>query len=248
MKILDLPIAMLHHVSNKSEWNSMKPFVIREETFLRFLNTLEQGGYVTTTFQNLKTTSPSKKKKSVIITFDDCGAHLLDFVVPELIRRRMSAVFYIPTAQIGGYNEWNVEKGMSRVPLMDAADLVYLKGKGMEIGAHSHDHVHLARISVEQQIEQFKSCQRILTNILGTPCTSFCYPYGSIPEDSAKLLEDNGFEEACAIFSPNQSNHQLRRFIVHDKDTPLSLRLKLSPAYSLMRFIKDARMSKSSWT
>lgn len=49
--------------------------------------------------------------KNIIITFDDCPGPCGDFTIPELQKRNMKAVFYIPTAHIGGYYKWNVIDG-----------------------------------------------------------------------------------------------------------------------------------------
>lgn len=65
---------------------------------------------------------PSSFKK-LILSFDNCPKHLFDFAIPELVKRKMKAVFYMPTANTGGYNSWDEEKGTARMELMNEADL-----------------------------------------------------------------------------------------------------------------------------
>ena len=237
-----MPIAMLHHVSNREDWGSLNPFVIRHETFTRFLDAIENAGKQTINFRQLHE-GLERSRQDMIITFDDCGKHLLDFAIPELIRRNMTAVFYIPTADIGGCNSWNVVDGKSRVELMDATDLLALEQDGMEVGSHSHNHIHLDEVAEEVVQLQFHTSQSILTEILGRPAVSLAYPYGGIP-NSTNYLETCGYHAACSIFSPQPDRWTQRRFIVHDGDSNMTLRLKLNRAYSLYRGWYDRRIEQ----
>lgn len=237
-----MPIAMLHHVSNREDWGSLSPFVIRHETFTRFLNAIEAAGKRTINFRQLHD-GLKMSRRDVIITFDDCGKHLLDFAVPELLRRNMTAVFYIPTADIGGCNSWNVTDGKSRLELMDADDLRTLEKEGMEVGSHSHDHIHLDEVADDEVEHQLRSSQSILSQILGGTAVSLAYPYGGIPK-STELLKSCGFHAACSIFSPQPDPWTQRRFIVHDGDSNLALRLKLNRAYGLYRNWSDPRIEQ----
>ena len=244
-KMLTTPIAMLHHVSNRSDWGDLRPFVIQEATFMRFCDAIENTGRQTQTFREASDTSVGK---NMIITFDDCGKHLLDFAVPELIRRQMKAVFFMPTAHLGETNSWDVAEGRSAVELMDASDLKELQRLGMEIGGHSHHHVHLGRLSPEALRVELATCQSTLTEILGESAKSFAYPFGSIPTDATSAFSEHGFEFACAIFSPVQAAHQLRRFIIHDEDSALAMRLKMTNVYAWYRALTDHRKPAAAWT
>lgn len=232
------PIVMLHHVGDSLIYNSLKPYAISHEPFLRLLNFLERKHILTTTFAELARGQVGPKKQ-VILTFDDCSKSLLDFAVPELLRRKMKAVFYMPTAHLGLYNSWDVEEGRSRLELMDAADLLYLHSLGMEIGGHSHHHCHLDRISTEKVQEEISTCKNALEQILQNPILSFAYPYGAVPVNYQEILKDAGFQVGLGIYVPYQSTLCLRRFIYHDGDTHFTLGLKLSNAYRLYRSWSD---------
>lgn len=240
------PIAMLHHVSDRTDWRSLQPFVISRTTFCRFLDAIERSKLVTETFASQEQdVSDTEEKKAVVITFDDCGEHLLDFAVPELMRRGMKAVFFVPTAHIGKSNVWDVKNGRAQVTLMSHAQLRALQVLGMEIGGHSHHHIHLARVSDEQLEAEISMCQQELTAMLGHSATSFAYPFGSIPSN-LDVLKRNGFLNGCAIFSHSNTLLQRRRFIVHDGDTPNSLAFKLSKWYGLYRAFADRRQPLSA--
>lgn len=247
MKTNRIPIAMFHHVSNRKDWDSLRPFVVLQETLTLFLDTIEHHGRRPVTFQDLCSPSFIPSKRDVIITFDDCGKHLLDFAVPELIKRNIRATFYIPTAHIGGVNQWNMDKGQSKVELMTEGDLIALDHAGMEIGGHSNEHIHLGRLTSKEAQNQVSECQAILTRLTGKKTVSFAYPFGSIVKNPQDSLEAAGFKFACSIFSKENTNFQLRRFIIHDGDDARSMRLKLSMAYRVYRSISDPRKNESAW-
>ena len=236
-----IPIAMFHHVSDQSDWDSLRPFVVLKRTFTRFLNTIERAGFRTVTFEQISQPDFKRTKRDVIITFDDCGKHLMDFALNELVKRNMQAVFFMPTAYIGGVNEWNVAKGQSEVELMNADDLVSLQQIEMEIGGHSHQHIHLDQCNSSQVQDQISKCQATLQGILGKPALSFAYPFGGIPRGSANILESAHFKYACSIFSADGGKFELRRFIIHDGDSEFTMRLKLSKAYQLYRRSTDQK-------
>jgi peptidoglycan/xylan/chitin deacetylase (PgdA/CDA1 family) len=228
------PIAMLHHVSNDPAHESLKPYCIGRKSFTRLLDHLESRNYETVSFTKL---SPASGKKPVLLSFDDCPKHLLDFAVPELCRRGMKAVFYMPAAHLGGYNSWDVAEGRARVELMDAGDLQQLEKLGMEIGGHSWHHIKLKESA--NAAEEVQQCRTILKAIVKGPLLSFAWPFGSIPTDYKRILDKAGFRYGLSIYQPFESRQALRRFIYHDGDTDQSLEKKLSFAYKAYRFFTD---------
>jgi peptidoglycan/xylan/chitin deacetylase (PgdA/CDA1 family) len=163
----------------------------------------------------------------------------------------MKAVFYVPTAHIGGRNEWDINEGRSAVDLLNESELLELHQNGMEIGGHSHHHIHLGRVDATALRNEVTTCQTILTKIIGQPSSSFAFPYGSLPVEcigeAAKIFQESFFHDACGIFCPRETRLQRRRFIVHDDDSSLTMRVKLSKVYALYRSIRDSRKPSSSF-
>jgi peptidoglycan/xylan/chitin deacetylase (PgdA/CDA1 family) len=230
------PIAMLHHVSDDPAHESLKPYSISRQSFTRLLDFLERHEYETVTFAQLDDGVRTGKRK-IILSFDDCPKHLLDFAIPELVRRGMKGVFYMPAAHIGGYNSWDVEEGRARVELMNAGDLRQLQSLGMEIGGHSWHHIRLK--DAGNAAEELRQCRNILAGIVAGPLLSFAWPFGSVPANYKRLLTDTGFRYGLSIFQPFESRHALRRFIYHDGDTDSTLEKKLSPFYKVYRLLSD---------
>ena len=146
--------------------DSLKPYAISHKSFIRLLDVLDSGG-----FSSSLLNESAGQHKGVLLSFDDCPRHLWDFAIPELLRRGMKAAFYMPTAHLDGYNEWDVAQGRSRVELMNAAEIKELSKLGMEVGAHGHRHVRMGDISdaglLLQELQLSRSIlQEIILNVL----------------------------------------------------------------------------------
>lgn len=230
-------VIMLHMVTDDTEMDAHKPYSISRVSFTRLLDVLEAEGYTTTTFEELQ--RKSRKEKQVIITFDDCPKHLWDFAIPELQRRNMKAVFYMPTAYLDGVNEWDTIQGKPAVQLMDKDDIERLDDEGMEVGSHSHYHIRMDEPGKEEVLNNLKTSKKILEEIIGKPIISIAYPFGAIPANNKKLLEEAGYVYGLSIYTPKETQYDIRRWIYHDGDDATRIKKKLSLKYKLMRAVKD---------
>ncbi len=71
-----------------------------------------------------------------------------------------------------------------------ASDLV-------DVGAHTHSHVELGRLSEPQQESEIVECKRLLENLIDREVEAFSYPHGSTPPASRRILERLGFLSGC---------------------------------------------------
>jgi len=101
------------------------------------------------------------------------------------------------------------------VILLDKSDFI-------EIGAHTMNHPNLAALPPVEQREEIQHSKDHLEAILNHPVTSFAFPYGSNTPKTIAILNDVGFESACATHSdpvwPTTSRFQLPRLVVRDWD------------------------------
>lgn len=230
-------IVMLHYVSDNPAYDELRPWNISRESFIRLLDYIEKNGYRTTTFENLL--SGERQHNEIIITFDDCPKELWDFAIPELLKRNMKAVFYIPTAHLGGHNQWNVAEGKPKVCLMDEDDVRRLLQAGMEVGSHAHDHVMLGEM-VEQEVrDQLNSSKTILERLIARPVISIAYPYGSLPHGYTRLIKDAGYHYGLGVYVPWQSLAAIRRWVYDDTDTEQTISKKMSTSYNWYRALHD---------
>ncbi len=232
---------MLHHVSDNPEYASLAPYCITKKKFIQLLDHLDAHNIQTITFEDIiaQNAAAKSKAKKVILTFDDCYKHLIDFAIPELIKRNHKASFYMPTANIGTYNTWDADNGLAKVEIMNRQDLVELNNIGMEVGGHSHNHIKLASQPSDVVEEEIKRCKEILEDILNKKINSFAYPFGSVPANYKYILKKYGFDYGLSIYQPFENNFALRRFIFHNGDTNKTIEQKLSVAYKLYRVVTD---------
>ncbi len=232
-------IVTLHYVSDDKKYNDLKPWAITRASFIRLLDFLETNNYQTIVFEDLK--QGVNPDKSIILTFDDCPKDLWEFAIPELAKRNMKAVFYIPTAQLGGYNSWNVVFGKPRIALMDKTDIQKLTAIGMEIGSHAHDHImleHETQAKVTWQLSKSRSILEALTN---KPVLSVAFPFGSLPKQVQYITQATVYEYGLGVFVRWQSRYAIRRWIYDDTDNEQTLIWKCSRQYRMYRAYADRR-------
>ncbi len=95
------------------------------------------------------------------------------------------------------------------------------EGGLIEIGAHTVTHPALCEFSAAEQWEEITQSKRHLETLLGAPVTSFAYPFGTCSEPTIKLVQESGFERACAtiptaITSSDPNLYELPRVQVED--------------------------------
>jgi peptidoglycan/xylan/chitin deacetylase (PgdA/CDA1 family) len=238
MRPYDCHILMYHHVAPKGKLDDMRPWVVYKETFARQLDMLIDMGYSSMhlkSFFDAQAPESGLMARSVVITFDDGGLDLLQYAVPELNRRALTATFFVPVGKLGGYNDWETSMGWPKVPIMDEEAVSYLSENGFEIGSHGLNHIDLSRCSREQAESELRHSREFMEDRLGISVRFFAYPYGGYPSDYADLCRSSAYMGACGISSPFkyavQDPYALRRVLVHTGDSPLRFRLKMSRCY-----------------
>ncbi|SDX38684.1 polysaccharide deacetylase family protein [Lysobacter enzymogenes] len=83
---------------------------------------------------------------------------------------------------------------------------------GMELGAHSENHLLLPAHPRAVKEHEMLECRRKLETLLGREVLSFCYPYGAFDEDAVQVAERAGF--AAAVTTGNQPASPLSHRLV----------------------------------
>lgn len=231
------PVIALHYVSDDVALNELKPWVISCAAFDRLLNFLERNKYRTVGFEDIK--NGDIGRRDVVLTFDDCPVHLWDYAIPELKKRGMKAVFYIPTAHMGKNNSWNADDGLPSVSLMDDKDVLALHNAGMEVGSHAHNHVMLEEQTIESARASLVKSKSILEEIIQHDVVSIAYPYGSVPDNHVELCKEAGYEFGLSVYTPFQDVYAIRRWSYFETDDDRSIARKMTVKYSVYRALAD---------
>lgn len=82
---------------------------------------------------------------------------------------------------------------------LEPEEVAALAGGGLiEIGAHSVTHPVLSDLTAAAQRQEIRQSKRRLEEILGSPVTSFAYPYGALSPETAAIAGAEGLERACS--------------------------------------------------
>lgn len=245
----DVPILMYHHVLPAGSVGAFAPYAVSRELFARQLDILQERGYKALSLSSLCDLWDGRgagigNGRPVAITFDDCPAALLDFAVPELLRRGMTATFFAVAGKLGGSNDWDVGNAPP-VPLMTAASLRELAACGFEIGSHGLHHLHLRECPPETIASEMSESRQRLQEITGQSVDFFAYPFGEYPANYAGQCRAAGYRGAVSIFSSARNvaadQYCMRRILVHEGDHPARFRFKLGQIYSRLRYFVDRR-------
>jgi len=135
------------------------------------------------------------------ITLDDGYLNNFENALPVLRAVGFTATAFIVSGQVGGSNVWDHAKGVPPAPLMGLPQLRAWMDAGMEVGAHTRNHVDLTTCDGATAHEEITGSKRDLEQLLGAQVRSFCYPYGEHRPEHADMARAAGFTNATTIVS-----------------------------------------------
>ncbi len=236
---MNLPILMYHELEPRGP---ISPYAASVLQFERQLDLLGANGFKTISFRELLeaiATGRKLSRKSVILTFDDGYQSFRELAVPALRARGMTATVFLVAGEIGGSNRWETEPDFPRRALMDEAGIRDVQAKGMELGSHGWMHRDLTACSEPQVEEELVRSRLELQRRFGVEIETFAYPYGRHAPEHFPRVACAGYRAAVSIFSDaasvTENPYAMRRVYVHEGDTTLRFRCKLSSAY--LRFL-----------
>lgn len=206
----EIPVLCYHHVQQQP--HQQNKMYISAASLNRQLRGLHDSGYQAILPQQLidyYRTGIALPEKAILISFDDGHALQYNLATPILDALQWKAVFFVMTVTLN-------KKGY-----LSAAQIRKLHASGHVIGAHTWNHPNLTHFA-GNWLQQLENPRRQLEAVIGTPVTSFAYPYGAINAAWVKRLQQAGYE--CAFqLTGNQ--------------------LPEAPLYSLRRMMVDGRWS-----
>lgn len=179
-----------------------------------------------------------KHGRVAAITFDDGYLDNLENALPVLQRHGFGATCYAVNGCIGKYNLWDAERLGVHKPMMTVEQLHAWRAGGMEIGAHTRNHVHLTQCDDAQLHDEIAGGKAELENLLGFEVPQFCYPFGDADARVAKAVRDAGH-----VASPTVQRGRARRGM----DLFMLPRVAIDHADSLAKFALRAFTPLEDW-
>lgn len=221
-----VPILVYHSVSDDPPaW--IRPFSVTPRVFLHHLDLIAERGAIALTVSRYVEAVAGRAPlpgRAVVITFDDGLADFEDSAMPLLRDRGLAATLYVttgfledahPPARVRPAGAW-----------LDSARLREVHDQGIEIGGHTHTHPQLDTLALAAARTEIRSCKFLLEDVLQEAVHSFAYPHGYLSRAVRRLVDESGYDSACAVKNALSST----------EDDPLALpRLMVRRTTSLTR-------------
>ncbi len=159
-------------------------------------------------------------RPTVAITFDDGYASNMTHAIPELLRRDLTATYFVSTDFIESGRPFPHDaKYGSRFKPNTIGDLRAIVDAGIALGAHTRTHCNLGEITSPQQMwEEIVGSAQQLTQWCDTPIKYFSFPFG-LPANTNQLavdiIREAGFTGFCTAYGawnwPHSNGYHLRR-------------------------------------
>ena len=214
---------MYHKIGPRPKGVRIKGLYISPRLFERQLAELGAAGFMTPVYGQLP--NGVNRGGTVALTFDDGFTSAFTHALEPLARQGFRAIQFLVADRIGQFNEWEVQLGDVREPLMDVAQIKDWLAAGHEIGAHTLTHPFLTRISFREAREEVIAGRKKLEDRFGVAIRHFSYPYGDWNEAIQDLVREAGFTTACtAEFGVNTVETpplQLKRIMARHRSLSL---------------------------
>lgn len=175
-------ILMYHAIASDPGPTSIAP-----EVFAAQMQALAVSGRpVVTLDQYLATGDP----RAVVITFDDAFVDFADRAWPVLRRHGFPAQVYVPTAHVGGTENWAGGHVPPR-PVLPWAALRDLAAEGVSLGGHSRRHPDLTTLDGAALRDEVAGARAELEDRIGRPCPHFAPPYGASNPRVRAVIRDH---------------------------------------------------------
>jgi len=190
-----VPILMYHYIRTPPDpgadwigWGlSTSPADFRQQ-----MDYLDRNGYHPITLVELREYLAGLRTlpdRPVVLSFDDGYEDFYTDAFPVLKEHHFRAVAYVVSGFVG------------RSSNLSVAQLRELDAYGIEIGAHTVDHVDLTRTSAAGLVYEVKGSKTSLEVLLGHPVEDFCYPSGRFDARVIAAVQAAGFQSATTTQS-----------------------------------------------
>jgi peptidoglycan/xylan/chitin deacetylase (PgdA/CDA1 family) len=198
---MPIPILMYHQIDTPPDRGTpMRGMVVAPQRFAAQMRLLKLLGYRGLAMGELMPYLRGEKFGKVVgITFDDGYVNTLANAAPVLKRLGFSATCYAVSQRLGGFNDWDAAMGVPQKPLMNAAQLRVWAAAGMEVGAHTRNHLDLTTLDDETARAEITRCKAELEEACGAKVEHFCYPYGRCTSRHVELVCEAGYDSATTV-------------------------------------------------
>jgi len=152
-------------------------------------------------------------ENSATVTVDDGNMSDVEIILPNLKKRKLKAIFFIPAAKIGkqGY--------------LARGDVVALQQEGMVVGSHGMGHVNWRQLDNHELECELVESKRILEDIIDSSVTNTACPFGAYDRRVLQFIRKAGYKKVYTSDRgrANPDNWVISRNSLCAKDTADSI-------------------------
>jgi peptidoglycan/xylan/chitin deacetylase (PgdA/CDA1 family) len=185
------------------------------------------------------------------VTFDDGFEDAVENAVPELVARKIPALFFITTDVLGKLAAWWPGSAPERNRRIATSEqLQQLPVEWIGIGAHTLTHPRLSALDETDARHEILESRRGLEALLGRTIGTFSFPYGDFNDRLVRWCREAGYERVFTT-QPKNAFQQSDEFVVgrvaaEPTDWKLEFRLKLMGGYLWMPWASALKRRLSS--
>jgi peptidoglycan/xylan/chitin deacetylase (PgdA/CDA1 family) len=224
------PLALLYHgIADVPLRRDTHGLFVRPKALRSHVEALRGWGYELLTFSDFAArVAAGDAAGCACLTFDDGPSDNLTELAPLLEELEVPATVFVPSAWLGRaypYAPWT--------SVLTAEELRELASRGIEIGAHTVEHVDLGQADYDTALHQWRTSRAQLEDVIGQEVLVAAYPYGRASAEAVAAARDAGFT-AAAQLAPDGSwddVFRLPRQAMANDSTLVGLRLKRDDLY-----------------
>ncbi len=173
---------------------------------------------------------------SVAIHFDDCYRDVRSCAAPLLRAAGIPGMAFVSSGFIDTDRDFlhDRKKYPHKFPNLRTEDVRGLPALGVDIGAHTVNHVDLGTVALEQARVEVVDSRRQLEALLGRPVLYFSFPFGKITnirEEVRGMVAEAGYDALFAagggFIGRETARLDIPRFGVSSDQSPLALLMEL---------------------
>ncbi len=195
-----VPILAYHAVSDDAT-SRFRPYAVERARFADHVAILQDLGCVTLTLSDAAQRLFGGKPlpdRAVVLTFDDAFGDFAQHACPTLMTAKFVATLFVPSAYIGSASRWLIREGEEQRPMMSWSEIRSAAEAGIEVGAHSHTHPELDRLSKSRLRDELERSKAVLEDGLGREIAAVAYPFGYHSRRVRRAARAAGYSFGCA--------------------------------------------------
>lgn len=207
--------------------------------FVRQLEMLQPGAVPVFADETLRT---DRNKRCVAFTFDDGLVSTVRNALPELARRKIPAVLFVPAGRLGQRCSWitigRTQRDRDQLEydsVMTEAQLRAVAGPLVKIGSHGMTHTDFTDLDSDAALGEIEESKRVLEEMLGAPVDLLSFPNGGFNTELVARAAATGYRFGFSIAPKRVAVPDAwfirGRITVEPTDWPLEFRLKAVGAY-----------------